>query len=124
MTYLTAPVIYLELKDFKVKSNGEINLKHFKNKICVVMVQANYCGHCNTAKPQFQKFANNNRDVVCLTIQGDGDSPDAKELVQLITKMKPSFQGFPEYLLFKDGKLVDKEINGRDEAALEEFIKV
>jgi thiol-disulfide isomerase/thioredoxin len=86
------------------------------------MIQANYCGHCTTAKPHFQKFAENNKSVVCLTIQGDGDDPDVKKMVNLITKIKPSFQGFPDYLLYKNGKLVEKEINGRTEEALMEYI--
>ncbi|CCV02145.1 Thiredoxin-like [Invertebrate iridovirus 25] len=118
MSYLLHPVIYLESKDFTNKGN----LKPFKNKTCVIMVQANYCGHCTTAKPDFQKFAEKNKSVVCLTIQGDGDDPDTKKLVDIISKIKPSFQGFPDYLLFKGGQIVNKEINGRTEAALQEFI--
>ena len=118
MSYLLSPVIYLESKDFS--SSG--NLKHFKDRTCVVMIQANYCGHCTTAKPHFQKFAENNKSVICLTIQGDGDDPDVKKMVNLITKIKPSFQGFPDYLLYKKGKLVKKEINGRTEEALMEYI--
>lgn len=119
MTYLVAPVIYLESKDFTASGN----LKHFKNKTCVIMVQANYCGHCTTAKPDFQKFAEKNKDVVCLTIQGDGDEPDVQNLVKLITKIKPSFKGYPDYFLFKSGKYIQKEIEGRTEASLEEFVK-
>lgn len=122
MSYLLSPVIYLESKDFT--SSG--NLKYFKDKTCVIMVQANYCGHCTTAKPEFQKFAENNKSVVCLTIQGDGDDPgsdELKKLNNLVTKIKPGFQGFPDYYLFQGGQFVEKEINGRTEAALEEFIK-
>lgn len=118
--YLLPPVIYLESKDFTPSGN----LKHFKDKTCVVMVQANYCGHCTSAKPQFQKFAENNKSVVCLTIQGDGEEdPDVEKMVKLVTKIKPSFQGFPDYLLYKNGKFVRKEINGRTEASLIEFIE-
>lgn len=120
MSYLLPPVIYLESKDFTASGN----LKHvFDNKPCVIMVQANYCGHCTTAKPQFQKFAEKNKNVVCLTIQGDGDEPDVKKLVTLITKIKPSFKGYPDYFLYKAGKFVEKEIEGRTEESLEEFIK-
>jgi thiol-disulfide isomerase/thioredoxin len=109
----------LESTDFTV--NGDF--KHFKDKTCVVMVQANYCGHCTTAKPDFQKFAENNKSIACLTIQGDGEEPDIKKMVGLISKIKPTFQGYPDYLLYKNGQLVEKEINGRTEASLEEFIK-
>jgi thiol-disulfide isomerase/thioredoxin len=111
--YLLDPILYLETKDFTPSGN----LKHFKNKTCVIMVQANYCGHCTSAKPEFQKFARNNQSVVCLTIQGDN-----KEMVNLITSIKPTFEGFPDYFLFKRGKFVNKEINGRTEADLEQFV--
>lgn len=115
--YLLDPILYLEPKDF----TSEGKLKHFKNKTCVVMIQANYCGHCTSAKPHFQKFAQNNRSIVCLTIQGD--DLNAKEMLDLITSIKPSFEGFPDYLLFKRGKLIDKEISGRTEADLQKFVK-
>lgn len=118
MSYLLSPVIYLESKDFTPSGN----LKHFKNKTCVIMVQSNNCGHCTTAKPHFQKFANKNKSVVCLTIEND-DSSDGKKLLDIVEKIKPSFEGFPDYLLYKNGKFVNKEINGRTEASLEEYIK-
>jgi thiol-disulfide isomerase/thioredoxin len=117
--YLLPPVIYLESKDFTPSGN----LKHFKDKTCVIMVQANYCGHCTSAKPDFQKFAENNKSVICLTIQGDDERPDVEELVQLVTKIKPSFQGFPDYLLYKKGKFIQKEIDGRTEASLVKFVE-
>jgi thiol-disulfide isomerase/thioredoxin len=118
-SYLLNPILYLEIKDFTPSGN----LKHFKNKTCVIMVQANYCGHCTSAKPEFQKFAQNNKSVVCLTIQGDGgDDPNNKDIVNLITTIKPTFEGFPDYFLFKRGKFVNKDINGRTEADLEQFV--
>lgn len=118
MPYLLPPVIYLESKDFTPSGN----LKYFKDKTCVVLVQSNNCGHCTVAKPHFQKFANNNKSVVCLTIEND-DNPDAKKMLDLVSQIKPSFEGFPDYLLYKNGKFVNKEINGRTEASLEEYAK-
>ena len=120
MSYLLEPILYLEPNDFT--SSG--NLKHFKTKTCVIMVQANYCGHCTTAKPEFQKFAQNNRSIPCLTIQGDGEDPNAKHMLKLITTIKPAFEGFPDYFLFKRGKFVDRDIKGRTEADLEQFVRV
>jgi len=89
------------------------------------MVQANFCGHCTSAKPHFQKFAEkkNKPNVVCLAIEGDDDTPETEKLLNIVKKLKPSFGGFPDYLLFKNNKFVQKEINGRTEEALEEFIK-
>ncbi len=119
--YLLPPVIYLESKDFTPSGN----LKYFKDKTCVIMVQANYCGHCTAAKPDFQKFAEKNKSIICLTIQGDEEEEelDIEKLMKLVTKIKPSFQGFPDYLLYKKGKFVPKEINGRTQDSLVEFIK-
>ena len=117
--YLVSPIVYLESKDFT--NSG--TLKRFKNKTCVIMIQANYCGHCTSAKPLFQKFADKHT-VTCLTIQGDGDdAKDTEKMLAIVSKLKPGFQGFPDYLLFKKGKYVEKEIKGRNEASLEEFIK-
>lgn len=115
MSYLLPPILYLESKDFT--SSG--NLKYFKNNTCVIMIQANYCNHCTDAKPHFQNFANNNKSVVCLTLQGDDAG---QKLNDLITKIKPTFNGFPDYVLFKNGKCIKKEISGRTETALQEFI--
>ena len=116
-SYLLPPIIYLDSKDFT--SAG--NLKAFKDKTCIVMVQANWCGACKSAKPAYQSFASKNKNVVCLTIEEDSASSDNSERLDLVKKLKPSFEGFPDYLLFKKGTYVDKEINGRTEASLEEF---
>lgn len=119
MTYLQKPVLYLEPKDFT--RSGE--LKHFKNKTCVIMAQANYCGHCSTAKPKFQNFAETHPHIVCLTIQADSEKDeDNQTLMKIISSLKPSFEGFPDYFLFRNGKYVDKEIEGRTEQHLEQFI--
>ncbi|AHL67625.1 hypothetical protein DH26_gp138 [Chloriridovirus anopheles1] len=91
MSYLHKPVIYLEAKDFTAKGK----LKHFKDKKCIIMAQANYCGHCTSAKPHFQQFAEKHPEVICLTIQGDGENEDEKQLIKTILKIKPSFQASP-----------------------------
>lgn len=113
--YLHPPVLYLEPKDFTDKGT----LRHFKNKTCIVMVQSNLCAHCTDAKPYFQNFAERNKNVVCLTIEGD----DNDNMVNIVSKIKPTFKGFPDYLLYKNNQFVDREINGRTEASLIEFVK-
>jgi thiol-disulfide isomerase/thioredoxin len=116
--YLLPPVIYLEPKDFK----DNLNLKSFKNKICVVMVQANYCGYCTSAKSDFQQFAKSNKNVVCLTMQCD-EKNNGELLLQIVKQLKPEFAGFPDYFLFKNKKFIKKEIEGRDVPSLENFAK-
>lgn len=119
-SYLLPPIIYLESKDFT--SSG--NLKAFKDKTCIIMVQANWCGACKNAKPAYQSFASKaGKNVACLTIEEDSTDPDSLKRLELVKKIKPSFEGFPEYLLYKNGKYVDKEIKGRTEASLAEFGK-
>lgn len=120
MSYLLPPIVYLESKDF---TKGKNDLKHFKNKTCIVMVQANWCGACQNAKPHFQEFAASNKNMVCLTIEEDDKDPDSSKRLNIVKNLKPSFDGFPDYLLFKNGKFVNKEINGRTKAHLEEFAK-
>jgi len=119
MSYLLPPIIYLESQDFT--SSGQ--LKAFKNNTCIIMVQANWCGACKNAKPAFQEFASKNKNVVCLTVEEDSSNPDSNKRLNLIKKIKPSFEGFPEYLLYKNGQFINKEINGRTVASLEEFMR-
>jgi len=115
--YLLPPIIYLEPKDF----TDNLNLKNFKKKICVVMVQANYCGYCTSAKNDFQQFATSNKNVVCLTMQCDEES-NGEKLLKIAKQLKPKFAGFPDYFLFKNNKFINKEIDGRDIPSLENFI--
>lgn len=87
------------------------------------MAQATWCPHCTNAKPAFQEFANkHNGKVFVATMQSDGDRPGEKGISALISKINPKFRGFPEYLLFMNGKFVPKEIKGRKVADLEAFI--
>lgn len=117
MTDLKYPVFYLDFEDFTPSGK----LKHFTDRKCIIMVQANFCGHCSTSKPAFQKFANENKEIVCMTIQGDSNRGGDK-LMDIVSKLKPSFQGFPDYLLFNKGVIVNKTIKGRTENDLKEFI--
>ena len=120
--YLVPPVIYLESKDF-TKSN---NLKHFTDKTCVVMVQTNWCPACTAAKSHFQNFAATcDKSVACLTIDGgdDGGDEDSLKRIAIVSALKPAFEGFPDYLLFKNGKYVaGREIAGRTERHLNDFV--
>lgn len=88
------------------------------------MVQANKCGHCSNAKPAFQKFAEKNRDVACLTIQCNmgNSTEEEKKLLNIVLELKPDFQGFPDYMKFVGGKYTHEEISGRDEKALQKFV--
>jgi thiol-disulfide isomerase/thioredoxin len=120
MKYLNKPVAYLVDKDYD--GNGNLNNVNIPdNKPIVVMIQADFCGHCTHAKPAFQEFANNNKDVFCATIQGDGDELGEKELSKKLSSFLPDFRGFPEYAGYKNKKFVKMHAGGRSVQDLREF---
>ena len=123
MSDLQRPVAYLEDHDFDSSGNPTGKLAEISHKVpVVVMIQASFCGHCNAAKPAFQQFANKHQGkVFCTTIHGDADKPSEQALSKRIDSIKPGFVGFPDYVLIVSGKVVPKEISGRDVSHLEEF---
>lgn len=119
--YFNKNVAYLENQDFDA-SGKLINSDIPSGVPVVVYTQASWCPNCTNAKPAFQAFADKHKNAVfCATIQSDGDRESEKKLGERISSIKPSFRGFPDYLLFVDGKLVDKEIAGRDVQHIESF---
>lgn len=123
MIYLQKPVAYLTDSDFD--DNGNLINKKIPNDIpVVIMIQANFCGYCSHAKPAFQEFANKYEGkVFCATIQGDGTQPGEKELMKKIKKIDPSFKGYPDYVGYKNGKLIKVHTGGRNVSDLETFVK-
>lgn len=122
MKYFELPVAYLENDDFR--EDGSIDMGDISSSIpVVVMVQTKWCGHCDAAKPEFQKFASKHHDkIIAATIEVDGDRPGEIALQQRLKQLFPSFKGFPHYALFKDGKLVENhEIKNRSLAGIENF---
>jgi thiol-disulfide isomerase/thioredoxin len=104
--WLNNPVAYLQDNDFD--TNGHlINPKIPKDVPVVIGIFGNFCGYCTKAKPAFQEFANKTQGkVFCVTIQGDGEVEGEKALAKRIKQIDPSFQGFPSYVLYKNGKYV------------------
>lgn len=123
MENLYKPVAYLEDQDFDSQSNLVASIP--KNVPTVIMIQASWCPHCTNAKPAFQEFANKYKGkVFCATIQADGERASEKMLGKRLNKIKPEFRGFPDYVLYIDGKRVDKNIKGRSIQNLIEFSEV
>lgn len=122
--FLKYPVFNLEHKDYDDKGNL-INPDIPIDKIVVVMLQASWCPHCTSAKPEFQKFANKYADkVFCATIQVDGDRDGEKKLAEDLEELIPGIRGFPEFLCYKKGKRQEKEITGRTVKDLEKFAEI
>jgi len=124
MTTLVKPIAYLEDMDFD--SSGNLTNKDIPKDIpVVIMLQTSWCPHCTNAKPAFQKFAEKHQGkVFCATIQADGDRESEKKLgkaERIKNGIKPNFRGFPDYVLYENGKNLNKEIKGRSLESLEEY---
>jgi thiol-disulfide isomerase/thioredoxin len=100
------PVIYLQRSDFDY--NGNLINPLLKNKKILIMTQADYCGHCTEAKPDFEKAAQYMRNVsnkiLFATIHADSKNPSEKDTMKIINKINPNFMGFPDYVVFVNGK--------------------
>jgi len=121
MMFMDEPVHYLENSDFD-KDGNLINPDIPKNLPVVIMLQANFCGYCTSAKSAFEEFAKENTDrVFAATIQGDGNVRDEAPLGKRLNTIKKKFRGFPDYVLYINGKRVEKEIGGRSKVDLEKF---
>ena len=119
--YLDKPVAYLEDQDFDKKGNL-ITEGIPSGMPVVIMLQSSWCQHCTSAKPEFQAFAEaTDGHVFCATIQVDGARSSEKALGKRIKTLKPGFRGFPDYILYKNGYRVDKEIKGRGVRDLRDF---
>lgn len=120
-SYLDKPIAYLENEDFD--SKGNLIAKGIPSDMpVVIMLQSSWCTHCNKAKPNFQDFANATEGAVfCATIQVDGDRESEKTLGRRIKTIKPNLRGYPDYLLYKNGIRINREIEGRDVIHLRNF---
>lgn len=105
MDYLTRPVAYLDSKDFDDEGNI-INPDIPKDKPVFIMIQANFCGFCKIAKPDFQEFAEKNPDFFCAAIQADSKNPDVLNFKSKINKIYPNLVGFPSYMIYAQGKRI------------------
>jgi thiol-disulfide isomerase/thioredoxin len=122
--YLNKPVAYLETTDFD--KHGNLIARGIRRDVpVVIMLQYSWCPHCKSAKPDFQVFANETEgDVFCATIQVDGDRESEKDIGKKVKTLKPKFRGFPDYLLYKNGKRIDREIQGRSIQHLRAFSRI
>lgn len=122
MKYLPPPVLYLEDQDFS--QSGDLICKYIpRNTPVVILIQSLNCGHCTMAKPAFYDFALQTAgNVICATIQGDGETESEQRLMSRILTIKPDLVGFPAYVLYYNGKRIDKEIQRRDLQGLYAFV--
>jgi thiol-disulfide isomerase/thioredoxin len=123
MLFLNKPVAYLQDEDFD-KNGNLINKEIPKNIPTIIMIQANFCGYCTKAKPDFQSFADKNvGKYFCATIQGDGKEEGEPELSKRLNLIHPKFRGYPSYVGYKNGKFIKIHDGDRDKKSLENFAK-
>lgn len=120
MSYLNAPVAYLV--DSDITDEGTV-LGIPDGKPAIIMLQAGWCPHCTTAKPAFQKLADENSDwLFAATIAGDGTEPGepvSQAKMQALTHN--TFRGFPTYVGVKNGVNKVHE-GGRDVDSMKKFM--
>jgi len=119
------PVVYLQNSDFD--HNGNIINPLLKNRKVLIMTQADYCGHCTEAKPHFEKAAkilkSKGSKTIFATIHADSENVEEKNLMKIINKINPKFAGFPDYVMFENGKRRDDNgPNGRTSKYLIEYM--
>lgn len=121
MKFLQKPIIYLEDSDFD--SEGNIINPHLKtNKPVFIFIQANFCGYCTQAKPDFQSLAEKYQNkCIFATIQGDSEIKESKELMKKLDKIYPELRGFPSYIIYYNGRRIIYE-EGRDFDSMETFL--
>ena len=121
MKYFNDNIFYLQRKDFD--NNGKlINNRIDNEKLIMIMIQANFCGYCTMAKPDYKKFADANKDIVCMTIQADGDEEGEKELSKILKNIDSSFRGFPHYVVYRGGNRIGTYEGDRSLKSLNEYI--
>lgn len=117
-------VAYLEDMDFD--QNGNLINPEIKDKVVVILIFASWCGYCKKFKPDYQEFANKMKgsNVFVAAIQDDGERETEKRLMKKIKTIKPDFRGFPDIVLYKNGRRVNKDLQDRSVKGLVEFVKV
>lgn len=115
---LNKPIVYLDNTDFD--ANGLLKYK----KPVIVLLQGNFCGYCTKIKPMYQDFANKHSNkILVATIQADSSFQQDQALNKRINNIIPDIEGYPDFILFNDGKFISRfEENERTLQNLEKFI--
>ena len=98
-------VVVLNENDFDTATGNLINEK-LNHGYTTVMVYADWCGHCRTAKPIYANISNM---TCCQTRSSALDSDKYKELIDKLNHSHASKQGmvirgYPTFIQFKNGK--------------------
>lgn len=112
-------VVMLSAKDFD-EDSGELINKKLNTGYTTIMFYANWCGHCQVAKPVYAKVA---KSTCCQTRSAAVDCEKEEDLLQLLKQKGINIPGYPTFLQFKDGKFYrEYKGSGSDGLALMNFI--
>lgn len=129
MDYLSDDIAYLEDTDFK---GSDLIPSAGNNKIYVIAIIAEWCGHCKKFFPEYKKSAekmNVNKNAVFCVINGTGGEPNKnirQSEINLSKKIKdivPGFRGFPTICVFINGKYKETFSGERTEKGIVDFVK-
>lgn len=96
--------ITLDSKDFKIKDNG-VYVTSNNNKPGLLLIHAEWCGHCKRFKPTFNKIASQlGKDFPCMSIE-DSDMTDT-------LKSSLQFGGYPTIKFFDQRGKIISDYNG------------
>ena len=103
-------MIELTNKNFKNNGKDNVYIKNNDNKLGMLLIYANWCGHCTRFKPDYLKLSEYMKDSFpCYAIE-DTELKKDPELAKSI-----NFQGYPTIKnIGIDGKIVDNYNGSRD----------
>lgn len=113
------------LEDEDISSTGELNPRVTLGgsyDICVVMIKGDFCGYCQEMVPTFQKFADENKDILCAAIKIDGGESE-KKLGEKVQKFVIGYQGVPTVIGFRNGKYTKTHEGDRTVESLVQFAR-
>lgn len=96
------------------------------DNLCILLVHAVWCGHCQHFMPDFHKIANrakqSNLPIVFAKFESDESSQEA---IKRFNEKHPKFsvKGFPTLLIFKHGDCISQYNGSRDPDSLFNFVR-
>jgi len=121
---------YLEDFDLNIvnetdpKANILVASQKEPTKVFLVMVMADWCGHCKQTEPKYKQMADEVKDdssvQVCIA-DTTGDRDSEKAMAVKVKKFFPQFKGFPHICMYKAGKFVKNYEGNRSVQDLKNF---
>ena len=118
--------MHIDLNKFSAVKSNKLHNKLFNdNDNGIILVHANWCGHCIQFKPEWSKFTakfKKSDNLIVTEIESDSFNKLQSENQDLYNRIAKDVNGFPSILTVKNGK-VEKYLNERTSNALEEHVK-